>query len=75
MDTDFEAIVGGCVQGDLGAFTAADTADPFIPIVGRSDAVRAVIALNLFFSSGKLLNDDELSSWMVRIAHPTATAW
>jgi len=62
MDTDFEAIVGECVQGDLSAVTAADTADPFVPIVGRSDVVRAVVTLNLFFSSGKLLNDNELSS-------------
>ena len=43
MDTDFEAILGARVQGDLSAVTAADTADPFDPIVGRSDAVRAVI--------------------------------
>ncbi len=74
MDTHFEAIVGERVQGDLSAVTVADTADPFDPIVGRSDVVRAVMALNLFFSSGKLLNDNEFLSWMVRNAHPTATA-
>ncbi|MGH8489867.1 MAG: sigma 54-interacting transcriptional regulator, partial [Gammaproteobacteria bacterium] len=43
MDTDFGAILGECVQGHLSAVTAADTADPFDPIVGESDAVRVVI--------------------------------